>query len=107
MSYVKKMNELGLIHNMIDSSNVKCEVCVESISTKKSCKSVERESELLGLIHSDLGDLKNTMTRGGKKYHIIFVDDFSRYTVLYLPRSKDEACDMFIKFKSEVEKSVE
>ena len=57
------MKELGLIHNMTYSSNVKCEVCVESKSTKKSCKSVERESELLGLIHSDLGDLKNTMTK--------------------------------------------
>ena len=66
MSYVKKMKELGLIHNITDFSNIKCEVCVESKSTKKSCKTVERESELLGLIHTDLGDLKNTMTRGGK-----------------------------------------
>ena len=35
MSYVKKMKELGLIHNIIDFSNIKCEVCVESKSTKK------------------------------------------------------------------------
>ena len=47
MSYVKKkMKELGLIHNMIDSSNIKCEVYIESKSIKKSCKSVERESKL-------------------------------------------------------------
>ena len=63
----------------------------------------KEKSELLGLIHTDLGDLKNIMTRGGKKYYIIFVDDYSRYTVLYLLRSKDEACDVFIKYKSEVE----
>ena len=31
------------------------------------------------------------------------MDDFSRYIVLYFLRSKDEACDMFIRFKSEVE----
>jgi hypothetical protein len=34
---------------------------------KKPCISITRETELLGLIHSDLGDLKHTMTRGDKK----------------------------------------
>jgi hypothetical protein len=72
-------------------------------SRKKPCKSITRETELLGLIHSDLGDLKHTMTRGGKKYYVIFVDDYSRFTKLYLLRSKDEALKMFIKYKIEVE----
>jgi transposase InsO family protein len=43
------------------------------------------------------------MTRGGKKYYVIFVDDYSRFTKLYLLRSKDEALEMFIKYKIEVE----
>jgi hypothetical protein len=43
------------------------------------------------------------MTRGGKKYFVIFVDDYSRFTKLYLLRSKDEALEMFIKYKIEVE----
>jgi transposase InsO family protein len=43
------------------------------------------------------------MTRGGKKYYVIFVDDYSRFTKLYLLRSKDEALKMFIKYKIEVE----
>ena len=57
----------------------------------------------INLWHARLGDLRNTMTRGGKIYYIIFIDDYSRYTILYLLRSKVEACDMFIKYKSEVE----
>ena len=65
-SYIKKIVELSLIPNLSLENLGKCEVCVESKTTKKSCKPVERELELLSLIHSDLGDLKNTMTRGGK-----------------------------------------
>ena len=54
----KKMVELSLIPKLSLENHGKCESCVESKTTKKTCKSVERESELLNLIHSDLGDLK-------------------------------------------------
>ena len=43
------------------------------------------------------------MTRGGKKYYITFIDDFSRFTKVYLIRNKDEAFDMFLSYKAEVE----
>uniref|UniRef100_A0A2N9GEZ3 Integrase catalytic domain-containing protein n=1 Tax=Fagus sylvatica TaxID=28930 RepID=A0A2N9GEZ3_FAGSY len=46
---------------------------------------------------------KHTMTRGGKRFYVIFVDDYSRFTKLYLLRSKDEALEMLIKYKTEVE----
>ena len=57
-SYMKKMVELSLIPNLSLENHGKCESCVESKATKKSCKSIERESDLLSLIHSDLGNLK-------------------------------------------------
>jgi hypothetical protein len=102
-SYLKKMNSLGLISSSNYSSMNKCEVCVEAKITKKTCTSVKRETDLLNLMHTDLGDLKQTMTRGGKKYYVTFIDDFSRYTKLYLLRSKDEAYSMFLLYKAEVE----
>ena len=102
-SYIKKMVELSLIPKLSLENLGKCEVCVESKTTKKSCKPIERKSELLILIHSDLGDLKNTMTRGDKRFYITFIDDYSRYTRVYLLRNKDEAMDAFIKYKNEVE----
>ena len=43
----------------------KCEICAENKITKKPCK-ITRETELLGLVHSDLGDLEHTMTKSGK-----------------------------------------
>jgi len=43
---------------MHDKHSKKCDICVESKITKKSCHLVERQTELLGLIHTDLVDLK-------------------------------------------------
>ena len=47
---------------MHDKKNSKCDICVESKITKKTCHSVEHQTELLGLIHTDLADLKQTMS---------------------------------------------
>ena len=55
---MKKMVELSLIPKLSLENHGKYESCVKSRTTKKSCKLVERELDLLSLIHSDLGDLK-------------------------------------------------
>ena len=55
--YMKEMVELSLILKLSLENHIKCDSCVESKTTKKSYKSIERESDLLSLIHSDLGDL--------------------------------------------------
>ena len=43
------------------------------------------------------------MTKGGKRFYITFIDDYSRYTKVYLLRNKDEVRDSFIKYKNEEE----
>ena len=43
------------------------------------------------------------MTGGGKKIYVTFIDDYSRFTRVYLFRNKDEAFDMFLSYKAEVE----
>ena len=100
---IKKIKECGIINTLSEDNMDKCEICAETKITKKPHKSVTRETKLLGLAHSDLGDLKHTMTRGGKNFYVIFVDDHFRFTKLYLLRTKDEDLEMFIKYKSEVE----
>ena len=65
------------------------EICAKTKITKKPCKSVTREIELFRLVHSDLGDLKLIMTRSGKRFNVIIIDDYSRFTKLYLLRTKD------------------
>lgn len=86
------MKNLGLIDISDKLCNKKGEVCVESKITKKSCPSVFGcKTKLLRLIHTDLEDLKHTKTIGGKRYYITFIDDYSRYTKVYLIRNKYEA----------------
>ena len=87
--------------------NHKCEICVESKLTRTSFQSIERSSEPLELIHSDICDLKFIQTRGGKKYFPKLIDDCTRYCYVYLLRSKDEALEMFQHFKNEVENQLD
>ena len=83
--------------------NYKCETCVEAKLTKTSFQTVERNTEPLDLIHSDVCDLKFVQTRGGNKYFITFIDDSTKYCYVYLLKSKDEAIEKFILYKQEVE----
>ena len=101
--YIKKMKTLGLINNIDYSGLGKCQICVTYMLTRKTCGSVTRETKLLELIHSDLGDLKQTMTRGGKKFYVTFINDYSRFTRVHLLRNKDKAFDMFLSYKAKVE----
>jgi len=43
------------------------------------------------------------MSKGRNKWCMTFVDDYSKYTKVYLLKSKDEAEEMFLKYKAEVE----
>ncbi|KAL4385517.1 hypothetical protein GQ457_15G014800 [Hibiscus cannabinus] len=65
------------------------------------------KTELLELVHTDLADFRNTKSKGGKLYYITFVDDFSRYTKVYLLRTKDEAENFFLIYKAEVENQLD
>ena len=53
-----KMTNLGLLPKFGVNKTHKCEICVESKFARKPFKSIERSSELLELVHSDLCDLK-------------------------------------------------
>ncbi|KAD5507661.1 hypothetical protein E3N88_15364 [Mikania micrantha] len=81
----------------------KCTTCVEEKQTRSSFKSVERITEPLDIIHTDVCDLKSIPTKGGNKCFITFIDDCTRYCYVYLLKSKDEAIDKFVLYKTEVE----
>ena len=70
---------------------------------KKPHKSVIRNTELLELIHSDLCEFEGILTRGGNRYIITFVNDFSKYTIIYLLKNKSDAFEKFQNFLKEIE----
>ena len=105
---INKLKNLRLIPNIITEKCQKCDICVEAKFAKKPLKSITtRKTELLELVYSDLADFKNTVSKGGKKWYITFVDDYSRYTKVYLLKSKDETEEMFLKYKAEVENQLD
>ena len=99
---MKRLVKHGLISCKIDEFN-KCEICVKSKMVKKPFHSVERSSNLLDLVHSDICELNGILTRGGNRYFITFIDDCSRYTYVYLLKHKDDAFGVFKVYKTEVE----
>lgn len=42
-------------------------------------------------------------TPAGDKYFMLLVDDFSRWMHVYVLKSKDQAFDVFVRYKAEVE----
>ena len=58
------------------------------------------------LNHVDLWGPKRITTRGGKRYVLVIVDDYSRFTWTLFLVSKDESFDKFLVFLKNTEKSV-
>ena len=91
--YVGIISSLGLI-SRLSKDFKKCETYSQAKITKKKKKphkSVVRNTELLELIHSDLCEFEGILTREGNRYIITFIDDFSKYTTVYLLKNKSDA----------------
>lgn len=72
---MRKLSNLGLISKFLVDKNYKCVTCVEANMVKKPFHTVDRSTEPLGLVHTDLCDFKSLPIRGGKRYFITFIDD--------------------------------
>ncbi|TYK19114.1 gag/pol protein [Cucumis melo var. makuwa] len=57
----------------------------------------------LELVYSNLCGPMNVKARGGYKYFIIFIDDYSRYGHVYLIQNKSDSFEKFKEYKAEVE----
>ncbi len=90
-----------------DIKNDNCKTCMLNKITRTPFRKVERSSNILELIHSDLCDFHSTPSLGNKKYVITFIDDYSRFCYVYLLHSKDEVLSMFKVYKTEVELQIE
>nr|GEX73238.1 retrovirus-related Pol polyprotein from transposon TNT 1-94 [Tanacetum cinerariifolium] len=77
-----------------------CSACAMGKSKKKSHKPKYEDTnqEKLYLLHMDLCGPMRVESVNGKKYILIIVDDYSRFTWVKFLRSKDEALDFIIKF---------
>ncbi|GJV09553.1 retrovirus-related pol polyprotein from transposon TNT 1-94, partial [Tanacetum coccineum] len=77
-----------------------CSACALGKSTKKphKPKSEDINQEKLYLLHMDLCGPMRVASVNGKKYILVIVDDYSRFTWVKCLRSKDEAAAFIINF---------
>jgi hypothetical protein len=95
---VEGIPELKSIHEGI------CKGCSLGKNIKKPFPSSNnRSKEILGLIDSDVCGPMPFRSLGGSLYYIMFIDDYSRKTWMYLLKSKDKVFNKFQEFKAEIE----
>jgi hypothetical protein len=61
----------------------------------------------LELLHLNLFGPSTYDTLGGRRYGLVIVDDYSRYTWVFLLKSKDETQKFFTKFAKQAERTFE
>nr|GFA51230.1 retrovirus-related Pol polyprotein from transposon TNT 1-94 [Tanacetum cinerariifolium] len=77
-----------------------CPSCEQGKSKRASHlpKPVPNSRQRLHLLHMDLCGPIRIASINGKRYVLVIVDDYSRYTWVHFLRSKDEAPEVIIKF---------
>ncbi|GLU19483.1 hypothetical protein SLE2022_357320 [Rubroshorea leprosula] len=101
----KKMHEMSKLELIptLPKNESQCKTCMLTKITRIPFPKIERVSKLLDLVHSDVCDMHSTLSIGGKKYYVTFIDDYSKFCYVYLLNTKDEAMEKFKVYKAKVE----
>ncbi|GJT55384.1 copia protein [Tanacetum coccineum] len=85
-----------------------CSTCQLGKSKKHSHtpKTKNTNLEVLNTFHMDLCGLIRVQITNGKKYILVIVDDYSRFTWVKFLRSKDETLEFVIKFLKQIQVSL-
>ncbi|KRZ49861.1 Retrovirus-related Pol polyprotein from transposon TNT 1-94 [Trichinella nativa] len=94
---IRKLNKEKLANGIdickCDAEN-DCEICLTGKMTSTPFPKVaNRAKKQVELIHSDRCGPMPTATPSDHRYMMTFIDDYSRFTVVYLLKTKDEAVD--------------
>uniref|UniRef100_T1IKU9 Integrase catalytic domain-containing protein n=1 Tax=Strigamia maritima TaxID=126957 RepID=T1IKU9_STRMM len=74
-----------------------CITCIKAKQTKHYGKAKTKItlSEVLDLVHTDVWGPTKYESKGGAKYYVSFVDDYSRWIKTYVMKSKSQVIDCF------------
>ena len=88
---------LGIELNSI-GDKITCDACIKSkITCQPLPKKSSKHAKKLGKkVYSDIWGLSRHLTTDKKLYYVLFIDDYSRESVIYLMSSKDQ---VFTKYK--------
>ena len=86
---MKKLHADGLLESLDYESFDACEPCLMGKMTKMPFSgTMERATDLLEIIHTDVCGPMNVEARGRYRYFLILIDNLSRYGYIYLMKHK-------------------
>jgi len=85
-----------------------CDACTRGKQARKSLKlkNCVSTTHPLELLHVDLSGPMRITSRGGKRYVLMIVDDYSRFTWTLFLASKDETFEKILVFLKRTEKRI-
>lgn len=94
----------GIPSKAAGGATIICEPCVSAKQTRNpfTLSEERRSSRVLEIIHSDVCGPVTPVGWNNVRYFVSFVDDWSRFTVVYLIRSKDEVVNCFKHYEAQV-----
>lgn len=106
---IKSMAERGIVKGINigeDDISDKCVGCVLGKSHRAPIPKVRKSfsTQLLQLVHSDVLGPVEVPSLGGARYFVSFIDDFSKWTVVYTMTHKSKVLDCFKDYKALAEK---
>ena len=83
-----------------------CDACVKG---KIHCHPIPKHSDtrsaaLLDLVHSDVCGPLQVPSMGGSRYFVTFIDDYSKWAVVYTMKVKSECSSWFMKYQAMIER---
>ena len=110
MSSIKSMVDRGVVkgvdNDLNTSTNDNYVSCVLGKSHRTPIPKVSnsRATKLLQLVHSDVSGPIEVQSIGGSRYFVSFIDDYSKWTVVYFMRRKSAVLACFKLFRPLAEK---
>nr|GEX11811.1 hypothetical protein [Tanacetum cinerariifolium] len=105
---LNQLAKQGLVRGLLKIKFKKdhlCSTCARRKSKKSSHKPKANDTnqEKLYILHMDLYGPMRVESINGKKYILVFIDDYSRFTWVKFLRSKDEAPEVIIKCLKQIQ----
>jgi len=76
--------------------------CTACQTAKQSALSFNKSTSIsvspFNLVHSDIWGPAPTPTMGGSRYFVLFIDDYSRFTWIYMMKNRQELPQIYINF---------
>lgn len=100
---VRKLQSVVEGMKITDDKEVDCEVCTEGKMCEfRNRKPDQRATDSLDLVHCDLAGPIDPVARGGFRYALSFVDDYTGIIMVYFLKQKSDTLEATEKFLADV-----